>query len=140
MLVALVVSLLLFVLYLGFWTNWFMLAGGPTSSGPSTTASTGSNGANSSSQLAGDQHASWGWVMTGLLIGVPIICMLSFTWRERRSARKQFESLPTPEQERRRQAAALLRQVEPPVDEATAREQLRAPVSAVAPREGPSNN
>ena len=120
-LVGLIASVVVFVVYIAFWTNWFTLAGGPK---PTHLAGLKSNG---------DTHPSWGWVMTGVLVGVPIIFVLAFMWRERRSARTQFEALPTDEQERRHQAAALLRQVEPPVDEATAREQLRAPTPGQPP-------
>jgi hypothetical protein len=127
-LVGLIGSIVLLALYIGFWTNWFTLAGGPKPPGNATTVSS-----DGTSHVWGDQHASWGWVMTGVLVGVPIILALAFMWRERRSARRQFDARPDAERERRRQAAALLRRVEPPVDEATALEELRSPGSGRQP-------
>ena len=103
--------------YVGYWTNWFGLTA--PDSPPAQPAGPGGP----SGSPAG--HATVGsWVVLAVFAAL-VVASLVWIWRGLRDERPDLDELPVAEQERRRQAAALLRQVEPPVSEAEARAALR---------------
>jgi len=104
--------------YVGYWTNWFGLTAPPTPVVDATAVPGG----------PGNAPAAGGTTTGGLIVlGVFAVLVLGLVlWivvgsRERGP---RLDRLPEDEQARRRQVAALLREVEPPVSEEAAQAAL----------------
>jgi hypothetical protein len=102
--------------YFGYWSNWFGLTAPPTETGTVDGAGPVST-----------PHASPASLVILAVVVVVVLAALVWVVWGMRDTTPKFEDLPVEEQERRRQVAALLRQVEPPVSEEEARRQLQPP-------------
>jgi hypothetical protein len=111
---GLTVAAALVVGYIGYWTNWFGLTAPPSpppdASGAPTGAATGTT--------------TGGLVVLALFALFVVGVVVWILWALR-DPRPRLDQLPEAEQARRRQAAALLREVEPPVSDEAAAAQLR---------------
>ncbi|HEX7443791.1 MAG TPA: hypothetical protein VF320_07890 [Acidimicrobiales bacterium] len=121
-----VFSLALILGFAGYWTYWFGLTAPPTTVGSDGTGEAGA-GVGIPDGKGPVPHSTVGsLVLLGLLVALVVGVAIWIFWGMR-DHRPSLDQLPEAERERRRQAAALLRQVEPPVSEQEALEQLRPP-------------
>jgi len=105
-------SVLLVVVFFGFWTNWFGFTAPPPSDGDSASAA------------GGFTHSVVGDLVVVGLLGALAATVAWWISRGLRDDAPKVSDLSEDEQIRRREVGALLREVVPPVSEEEARESL----------------